>query len=44
MLSTAVLKYEEDIALYTIKVANDPTACNRIVIFGPQKTLFRSSN
>ncbi|KAL6313116.1 hypothetical protein AAG906_021647 [Vitis piasezkii] len=27
----AVLNYEEDTALYTIKVANDPTACNRIL-------------
>ncbi|KAJ9705329.1 hypothetical protein PVL29_003390 [Vitis rotundifolia] len=35
----AVLNYEEDIALYTIKVANDPTACNRIVIFRPPKNI-----
>ncbi|CBI25150.3 unnamed protein product, partial [Vitis vinifera] len=35
----AVLNYEEDIALYTIKVANDPTACNRIVIFLPPKNI-----
>ena len=39
MLFTAVLNYEEDIALYTIKVANDPTACNRIVIFLPPKNI-----
>ncbi|KAI4331874.1 hypothetical protein L6164_016826 [Bauhinia variegata] len=31
--SKAILNYEEDIAMYTIKVANDPRTCNRIVIY-----------
>nr|CAI56331.1 TPA: isoflavone reductase-like protein 2 [Vitis vinifera] len=35
----AVLNYEEDIALHTIKVANDPTPCDRIVIFLPPKNI-----
>ncbi|GMY29315.1 eugenol synthase 1-like [Fagus crenata] len=35
----AVLNYEEDIALYTIKVANDPITCNRIVIYRPPKNI-----
>lgn len=26
---------EEDIGLYTIKVATDPRACNRVVIYRP---------
>ncbi|KAI6675591.1 hypothetical protein NL676_003497 [Syzygium grande] len=30
-----VLNYEQDIAEYTIKVANDPRTCNRVVIFRP---------
>ncbi|KAF8010477.1 hypothetical protein BT93_J1189 [Corymbia citriodora subsp. variegata] len=29
----AVLNYEEDIGKYTIKVANDPRACNRVVTY-----------
>ncbi|XWS62517.1 hypothetical protein CRYUN_Cryun06bG0017900 [Craigia yunnanensis] len=29
----ALLNYEEDIAEYTIKVANDPRTCNRVVIY-----------
>jgi len=33
----AVLNYEEDIATYTIKVANDPRAHNRIVVYRPLK-------
>ncbi|KAJ4832777.1 Eugenol synthase 1 [Turnera subulata] len=37
--SKAVLNYEEDIGKYTIKVANDPRACNRIVIYRPQKNV-----
>ncbi|KAL5778811.1 hypothetical protein ACOSQ2_009548 [Xanthoceras sorbifolium] len=28
-----VLNYEEHIAKYTIKVANDPRTCNRVVIY-----------
>ncbi|KAG6698073.1 hypothetical protein I3842_08G003700 [Carya illinoinensis] len=35
----AVLNYEEDIAIYTIKVANDPRACNRLVIYRPEKNI-----
>ncbi|KAG6435283.1 hypothetical protein SASPL_100153 [Salvia splendens] len=30
-----VMNYEDDIGLYTIKVANDPRTCNRTVIFRP---------
>ncbi|KAI4331876.1 hypothetical protein L6164_016828 [Bauhinia variegata] len=29
----AIPNYEEDIALYTIKVANDPRTCNRTVVY-----------
>ncbi|XP_031267451.1 eugenol synthase 1-like [Pistacia vera] len=32
----AVLNYEEDIAICTIKVANDPKTCNQVVIYRPQ--------
>lgn len=39
MLCSAVLNYEEDIAIYTIKVANDPRACNRLVIYRPEKNI-----
>ncbi|XP_062165300.1 isoeugenol synthase 1-like [Alnus glutinosa] len=35
----AVLNYEEDIATYTIKVANDPRTCNRVVIYRPPKNI-----
>ncbi|TKY49831.1 Eugenol synthase 1 [Spatholobus suberectus] len=35
----AVLNYEEDIAMYTIKVANDPRTCNRVVIYRPSKNI-----
>ncbi|KAK9269903.1 hypothetical protein L1049_025476 [Liquidambar formosana] len=35
----AVLNYEEDIAAYTVKVADDPTACNRMVIIRPPKNI-----
>ncbi|KAF8405841.1 hypothetical protein HHK36_007918 [Tetracentron sinense] len=30
-----VLNFEEDIAAYTIKAANDPRACNRMIIYKP---------
>ncbi|XP_042022407.1 eugenol synthase 1-like isoform X2 [Salvia splendens] len=30
-----VMNYEDDIGLYTIKVANDPRTCNRTVIYRP---------
>ncbi|XP_073128093.1 eugenol synthase 1-like isoform X2 [Henckelia pumila] len=36
---TAVLNYEEDIGIYTIKVATDPKACNRVVIFRPRTNM-----
>jgi hypothetical protein len=36
---TAVMNYEEDIALYTIKIADDPETCNRVVIYRPQKNI-----
>ncbi|KAI4331878.1 hypothetical protein L6164_016829 [Bauhinia variegata] len=39
----AILNYEEDIALYTIKVANDQRTCNRIVVYRPPKN-FISQN
>ncbi|GMN34435.1 hypothetical protein TIFTF001_044901 [Ficus carica] len=32
----AVLTYEEDLAAYTIKAANDPRTCNRVVNSRPQ--------
>ncbi|KAG5066228.1 hypothetical protein JHK86_009959 [Glycine max] len=35
----AVLNYEEDIAMYTIKVANDPRTCNRVVTYPPSKNI-----
>ncbi|XP_031371923.1 eugenol synthase 1-like [Punica granatum] len=34
-----VLNYEEDIARYTIKVACDPRACNRVVIYRLPKNI-----
>lgn len=34
-----MLNYEEDIAVYTIKVANDPRTCNRIVTYRPAKNV-----
>ncbi|KAF8405939.1 hypothetical protein HHK36_008017 [Tetracentron sinense] len=33
--SLAVLNFEKDIAAYTIKAANDPRTCNRIIIYNP---------
>jgi hypothetical protein len=36
---TAVMNYEEDIAMYTIKMADDPETCNRVVIYRPQKNI-----
>ncbi|KAK3409730.1 hypothetical protein EUGRSUZ_J01826 [Eucalyptus grandis] len=35
----AVLNYEEDIGKYTIKVANDPRACNRVVTYRPEPNI-----
>ncbi|XP_061374776.1 eugenol synthase 1-like isoform X2 [Gastrolobium bilobum] len=35
----AVLNYEEDVAMYTIKVANDPRTCNRVVVYRPSKNI-----
>ncbi|KAL5776322.1 hypothetical protein ACOSP7_009248 [Xanthoceras sorbifolium] len=35
----AVLNYEEDIATYTIKVANDPRTRNRVVIYRPETNI-----
>ncbi|CAK8564795.1 unnamed protein product [Lathyrus sativus] len=35
----AILNYEEDIAMYTIKVANDARAHNRIVVYRPSKNI-----
>lgn len=35
----AVLNYEEDIAIYTIKVACDPRLCNRVVIYRPPENV-----
>ncbi|CAM8991296.1 unnamed protein product [Rhodiola kirilowii] len=31
----AVLNYEEDVAVYTIKAANDPRVANRVIIYRP---------
>ncbi|XP_057973547.1 eugenol synthase 1-like [Malania oleifera] len=35
----AVLNFEEDIGTYTVKVANDPRTCNRVVIFRPPENI-----
>ncbi|KAK2654076.1 hypothetical protein Ddye_013932 [Dipteronia dyeriana] len=35
----AVLNYEEDIGVYTIKVANDPRTLNRIVYYRPETNI-----
>ncbi|KAL5776321.1 hypothetical protein ACOSP7_009247 [Xanthoceras sorbifolium] len=35
----AVLNYEEDIATYTIKVANDPRTYNKVVIYRPETNI-----
>ncbi|KAJ9135839.1 hypothetical protein P3X46_032968 [Hevea brasiliensis] len=35
----AVLNYEEDIAIYTIKAADDPRTLNRVVIYRPEKNI-----
>ncbi|CAI8595836.1 unnamed protein product [Vicia faba] len=35
----AILNYEEDIAMYTIKVANDPRTHNRIVVYRPSTNI-----
>lgn len=40
----AVLNYEEDIAMYTIKVANDPRTCNSIVIYRPSKNIISQND
>ncbi|KAH6834200.1 hypothetical protein C2S53_020822 [Perilla frutescens var. hirtella] len=34
-----VMNYEEDIGLYTIKVATDPRTCNRTVIYKPSTNI-----
>ncbi|KAK6129636.1 hypothetical protein DH2020_036623 [Rehmannia glutinosa] len=36
----AVLNYEDDIGIFTIKVAIDPRTCNRVVIYRQQPTLY----
>jgi len=36
---SAVLNHEEDVAMYTIKVANDPRTHNRIVVYRPSKNI-----
>ncbi|KAK7322462.1 hypothetical protein VNO77_25843 [Canavalia gladiata] len=35
----AVLNYEEDVAMYTVKAANDPRTCNRVVVYRPSKNI-----
>ncbi|CAJ1958643.1 unnamed protein product [Sphenostylis stenocarpa] len=40
----AVLNYEEDIAMYSIKVANDPRTCNRVVIYRPPKNIISQND
>ncbi|KAI3462426.1 hypothetical protein Pfo_019089 [Paulownia fortunei] len=35
----AVLNYEEDVALYTLKAATDPRAANRVIIYRPPKNI-----
>jgi len=36
---TVVINYEEDIAMYTIKIADDPETYNRVLIYRPQKNI-----
>ncbi|KAK7259751.1 hypothetical protein RIF29_25365 [Crotalaria pallida] len=40
----AILNYEEDVAMYTIKVANDPRACNRIVVYRPSENFITQND
>ncbi|KAL9321636.1 hypothetical protein ACSQ67_009689 [Phaseolus vulgaris] len=40
----AVLNYEEDIAMYSIKAANDPRTCNRVVIYRPSKNIISQND
>ncbi|KAK7322464.1 hypothetical protein VNO77_25845 [Canavalia gladiata] len=40
----AVLNYEEDVAMYTIKVANDPRTNNRIVVYRPSKNIISQND
>ncbi|KAL2520146.1 Isoflavone reductase-like protein P3 [Forsythia ovata] len=35
----AVLNFEEDIGIYTIKVATDPRACNRVLLYRPSTNI-----
>ncbi|KAB1219423.1 Eugenol synthase 1 [Morella rubra] len=35
----AVLNYEEDIAMTTIMMANDPRTCNRVVVYRPKENI-----
>ncbi|KAL3641447.1 Eugenol synthase 1 [Castilleja foliolosa] len=35
----AVLNYEEDVGILTIKVATDPRTCNRVVIYKPESNI-----
>ncbi|KAF7138961.1 hypothetical protein RHSIM_Rhsim07G0053400 [Rhododendron simsii] len=37
--SKAVFTHEEDVAIYTIKAANDPRTCNRTVLFRPSENI-----
>jgi len=41
---SAVLNYEEDIAMYSIKVANDPRTCNRVVVYRPSKNIISQND
>lgn len=38
-ICSAVLNFEEDIGIYTIKVATDPRACNRVVLYRPSTNI-----
>ncbi|KAB1204758.1 Eugenol synthase 1 [Morella rubra] len=39
----AVLNYEDDIAMTTIMMANDPRTCNRVVIYQPKENIVSNS-
>jgi len=38
-LIPVVLNYEEDVAMYIVKAANDPRTCNRVVSCRPLKNI-----
>ena len=39
LLDAAVLNYEEDVAIYTIRAATDPRVEKRVIIYRPPKNI-----